>query len=127
MRQIPCAGKEPQERSALVRDVVADRPAQHRIASLERIEHRALGHLTFDVERHFPVDFRELPQMCGKHDSDHGTVWTSTDSTAGRSRTIGAQLSPASADAYTCPPLVPKYTPHESSESIDMASRSTLT
>ena len=38
----------------------------------------------------------------------HGSVWTSTESTAGRSRTIGVQLSPASADAYTCPPVVPK-------------------
>jgi hypothetical protein len=26
----------------------------------------------------------------------------------------GHQLPPASADAYTCPPVVPKYTPHES-------------
>ena len=38
----------------------------------------------------------------------HGRVCASTDSTAGRSRTIGAQLSPASADAYTWPPVVPK-------------------
>src|SRR5712671_6443397 len=53
----------------------------------------------------------------------HGSVCTSTDSTAGRSRTIGAQLSPASAEAYTCPPLVPKYRPHLSSESTAMASR----
>src|ERR1700722_6030017 len=28
----------------------------------------------------------------------HASVWTSTDSTAGRSRTIGLQLSPASAE-----------------------------
>src|SRR5208282_1003088 len=39
-------------------------------------------------------------------------VCTSTESTAGRSRTIGAHESPASAEPYTCPPLVPKYTPH---------------
>src|SRR6266852_7164541 len=63
---------------------------------------------------------------------DHGSmsqasVCTSTDSTAGRSRTIGAQLSPASADAYTCPPVVPKYTPHLSSESTAIASRNTFT
>ena len=38
----------------------------------------------------------------------HARVCTSTESTAGRSRTIGFQLSPASAEAYTCPPLVPK-------------------
>ncbi len=38
----------------------------------------------------------------------HGRVCTSTESTAGRSRTMGAQLSPALAEAYTCPPVVPK-------------------
>src|SRR5206468_3694669 len=39
---------------------------------------------------------------------DHASVCTSTDITAGKSRTIGFQLSPVSADAYTCPPDVPK-------------------
>jgi hypothetical protein len=39
--QIPLAGEEPQERSALAGDVVADRPAQHRIAGLQRLEDRA--------------------------------------------------------------------------------------
>src|SRR6267378_1083322 len=57
----------------------------------------------------------------------HASVCTSTESTPGRSRTMGAQLSPASADAYTCPPLVPKYMPHLSSESTAMASRNTFT
>src|SRR5438128_2289262 len=38
----------------------------------------------------------------------HPSVCTSTESTAGRSRTIGFQLSPASAEAYTWPPVVPK-------------------
>jgi len=63
--------------------------------------HRALRDLTRDLELHFAVDARQLPQMRRKHDSDHGSVWTSTDSTGGRSRTIGAQLSPASVEAYT--------------------------
>src|SRR5437016_6288178 len=57
----------------------------------------------------------------------HASVCTSTESTPGRSRTIGDQLSPALAEAYTCPPLVPKYMPHLSSESTAMASRNTLT
>src|SRR5204862_7682006 len=42
----------------------------------------------------------------------HGSVWTSTESTGGSSRTIGGQLSPASAEAYTCPQAVPTYTTH---------------
>ena len=110
-----------------LRDVVADRPAQHRIAGLERVEDRALRDRALDLELHLAVDVRQRPQMRRKHHSDHGSVWTSTESTAGRSRTMGAQVSPASADAYTCPPVVPKYTPHESSESTAIASRSTLT
>src|SRR2546426_1701400 len=125
--QILLAGEDPHKRAALLRDVIADRPAQHRIAGLERVEDRALRGLTLDVERHLAVDVRQRPQMCRKHDSDHGSVWTSTESTAGRSRTMGAQVSPASADAYTCPPVVPKYTPHESSESTAIASRNTFT
>src|SRR5437879_474478 len=121
------AAEEPPERSALLRDLIADRPAQHRVAGLERVEDRALRGLTLDVELHLAVDARQRPQMCREYDSDHSSVWTSTESTAGRSRTMGVQLSPASVDAYTCPPVVPKYTPHESSESTAIASRKTLT
>src|SRR5207244_8385935 len=118
---------KPEERPALLVDWAANRPAQHRIAGLERVEHRALRGRTLDLERHLAADARQRPQMCREHDSDHGSVCTSTESTAGRSRTMGAQLSPASADRYTCPPVVPKYTPHESSESTAIASRNTLT
>src|SRR6266508_127037 len=123
--EVLLAGEESHERSALLRDVVANRPAQHGIAGFERVEHRALRDLTADVELHLAVDVRERPQMCGEHNPDHGSVWTSTDTTDGRSRTIGAQRSPASAEAYTCPPVVPKYTPHGSSASTAIASRST--
>jgi hypothetical protein len=38
----------------------------------------------------------------------YASVCTSTLNTAGRSRTIGFQLSPASAEQYTWPPVVPK-------------------
>src|SRR5436309_586395 len=121
------AGEAPHERPAPLRDLVADRPAQHRIGGLERVEDRALRDRTVDLERHLAADVRQLPQVRREDDPDHGSVWASTDSTAGRSRTMGAQLSPASADAYTCPPVVPKYTPHGSSESTAIASRSTFT
>src|SRR2546427_11844797 len=125
--QILLAGEEPHERAPLLRDLVADRPAQHGIAGLERVEDRALCGLTLDVELQLAGDVRQRPQMRREHDPDHGSVWTSTDTTDGRSRTMGAQLFPASADAYTCPPVVPKYTPHGSSESTAIASRNTLT
>src|SRR5207245_9861478 len=95
--QILLAGEEPYERSSLLRDVVADRAAQHRIGGLERVKDRALRRLTVKVERHLVVDMRERPQMRGKHDSNHteahdhhtpasdgGSAWTLTDSTARR-------------------------------------------
>src|SRR5712691_7614329 len=126
MGQIPFAGEEPQERPALLRDVVANRAPQHRIAGLQRVEHRTLCDRTIHLELHVAGHTRQRPQMRWKDNCNHGSVWTSTESTAGRSRTMGAQLSPASAEAYTCPPVVPKYTPHGSSESIAIASRSTF-
>jgi hypothetical protein len=52
--------------------VVAERPAQHRIAGLERVEDRALRRLTLDIQHHLIVDTRERPQMRREHDSDHG-------------------------------------------------------
>src|SRR5215472_7167377 len=107
--------------------MVADCAAQHRIASLERVDDRALRDWTIDLELHLALNAGQTSQMRRKHDANHGSVWTSTDSTAGRSRAMGAQVSPASADAYTCPPVVPKYTPHLSSKSTAIASRSTFT
>src|SRR5438046_3812806 len=129
MSQVPLARKEPQERPSLLGDVVADRAAQHGIARLERIQYRGARDRPppGDVERHLAFDLRQRAQVRRQHHADHASVWTSTDSTAGRSRTMGAQLSPPSADPYTCPPVVPKYTPHGSSESTAIASRSTFT
>src|SRR5690242_3742857 len=106
MGQILFTGEEPDERAPLLRDVVADRPAKRRIRGLERVEHCALGHLTLYIKLHFAVYAGKCPQMRWKNHPDHDSVCTSTESTAGRSRTIGAQLFPASADAYTCPPVV---------------------
>src|SRR5262249_41493979 len=106
---------------------IADRPAEHGVGRLEGVEHRALRHLALDLEPHLAVDARQLPQVRGEDDADHGRVCTSTERTAGRSRTMGAHWSPASAEPYTCPPVVPKYTPHGSRESTAIASRSTFT
>ncbi len=121
------AGKETHKGPAPLRDVVADRPAQHRIAYLDRVEDRADRNRPLNLELDFAADARQSPQVWRQHDSDHASVWASTENTAGRSLTIGAQLSPASAEPYTCPPVVPKYTPQESSESTAIASRNTLT
>src|SRR6266852_1833139 len=127
VRQILLACEEAQEGTALLCDVIADGAAQHWILGLEGIDHRTHCGLAADFELHFTADARKSAQMWREYDPNHGSVWTSTESTAGRSRTMGAQLSPASAEAYTCPPVVPKYTPHLSRESTAMASRKTLT
>src|SRR5258707_14342462 len=55
MRQILSTGEEPHKRTALVRDVLANRPAQHRIAGLERVEDRALRGLALDLELHLAI------------------------------------------------------------------------
>src|SRR5262249_22710178 len=127
VRQIFLACEEPHKRPALLRHVVADRTTQGRILSLERVEDRALRDRALDLELRLPIHARQRPQMGWEIDSYHGSVCTSTEGTAGRSRTIAAQESPPSADAYTCPPVVPKYTPHESSVSTAIASRNTFT
>jgi len=99
MRQIFLAREEAQKRPALLRDLVPNRPAQHGIAGLQRIKHRPLRDRRHNFKLHFAANMRQRSQMLWQYDSNHGSVCTSTDSTAGRSRTIGAQLSPASADA----------------------------
>src|SRR6266568_784690 len=112
--------------------MVTDGAAKHRIGSFQRIQCLADGGLSFDCDLHLvTMDAGKIPQMRRQLDPDgncaHASVCTSTERTGGRSRTIAVQLSPASAEAYTWPPLVPKYTPHESSLSTAIASRRTLT
>jgi hypothetical protein len=127
MRQIFLTCKKSQKRSSLQRSMIANRPLQRWILCLQRIQHSPLRNRPGDVERHLTLDARQRSQMRRQFNPDHASVWTSTERTAGRSRTIGVQLSPESDDPYTCPPVVPKYTPHASSESTDIASRSTFT
>src|SRR3954451_1271329 len=127
MRHILTAGKKPQQWTALATNMIANGPTQHRIARLERVEDRASRHVAINLELHIPTHARERSQVCRQHNHNHVSVWTSTESTGGRSRTIGAPVSPPSGEPYTCPPVVPKYTPHESSESTVIASRSTFT
>jgi len=98
MRQVLLAGKETQEGSTLTARVIADRPLQHGIAGFEAIEHGAEGYRSWDFERDLETYMRQRAQMRREYDSNH-SVCTSTESTAGRSRTMAFQLSPASADA----------------------------
>ncbi len=99
MRQILLAREESQKRPPLLRDLIPDRPPQHGITSLKRIKHRSLRDRTIDLKLDFAAGVGQRSQMLREYDPDHGSVCTSTDNTPGKSRTIGAQLSPASAEA----------------------------
>ena len=51
-----------------------------------------------NVELHFAGGSCERAKMDREDDADHGRVCTSTESTAGRSRTMGDQWSPESGE-----------------------------
>src|SRR5271156_3856413 len=99
MRNVFLAGEEAQEGAPLLGDVVADGAAQHGIAGFESIQDGAGSNRARDVQLDISFDAREGAEMRRKHDPDHGRVCASTERTAGRSRTMGAQLSPASREA----------------------------
>ena len=98
-RDVLPAGEEADEVTTLRRPVTSDRPPQNRVRRLERVEDRALGRALLGVEAHLAVNAGQRSKMLRKGDANHGNVWASTESTAGRSRTIGVQLSPESGDA----------------------------
>jgi hypothetical protein len=79
--------------------MVANCPTQHWITSFECIEDGALCNRTLDFDADLAADARQRSQMRWEYDLNHGRLWTSTDTTAGRSRTMGAQVSPALAEA----------------------------
>jgi hypothetical protein len=56
--------------------MVTDRPAQHRIASLERVEHRALRDWAGHVEFYIAPNMRQRSEMRRKDNSDHDGVST---------------------------------------------------
>jgi hypothetical protein len=92
--QVLAGGKKTHEGPPLEGVVVADRPAQRGIALLERVEDGPQRGRPFDLESDLRLRAAEPSQRRGNLDADHGSVWTSTERTAGRSRTIGAQVSP---------------------------------
>src|SRR5690349_14542758 len=103
VREVFLAGKEAEERPANSGDLVADRPSQRRVARFHGVEHGPEGR-RLDLHLHVALDLREPPQKLRQlYPDGHGSVCTSTDNTAGRSRTMAFQVSPPSADAYTWP------------------------
>ena len=90
--------------------MLAYRAAELREFFLQRVEDTALrdGAAVADVNFNLARRVGEVLQMLREDDSDHCSVCTSTDNTAGKSLTIGFHESPLFGEQYTCPPVVPK-------------------
>lgn len=70
MRQIFLAGEEAQERTTLLRRVIANCSLEHRVAFFERIQNRSLRDRTFDWNLNLVADVRQRAKMLGKLDSN---------------------------------------------------------
>ena len=79
--------------------MVPNRPAQDRMTFFQGIQDAAQRNWLRDINLHFACDAREVSQMIRQLNADHGSICTSTEQTAGKSRTMGFQLSPLSAEA----------------------------
>lgn len=106
--EILLAGEEADQGSPLFGGLITDGAAEHGIFGFESVEDGALGDWAGDIKLDLAADVGQGSKVLGEDDSDHGSTCASTDNTAGRSRTMGFQLSPPPADAYTWPPVVPK-------------------
>lgn len=93
-REVLFAGEEAEEGTALEGAVVADGSAKHGVTGFNGIEDGAKGDGRWNVENDLGVDVSEVAQVVGELDADHASVWTSTERTAGRSWTMGCQVSP---------------------------------
>ena len=66
MRRIFLASEEPDEWPALLCDVIANGPLQHRIARLKRIQDRALGGRSFHFRLTSPLLRDSVRKCAGK-------------------------------------------------------------
>src|ERR1700730_12002613 len=98
VRNIFAANKETNQRSALECSVFANRSAQNWIFIFERVEQRFYRRGSVKIDMYLVADFCQRSQVMRKNNANHFRVCASTESTAGRSRTIGVQESPASLD-----------------------------
>jgi hypothetical protein len=69
-RKILLAGEEAQEWTAGERNVVANRPAQHGVSSLEGIENGSLRGRSIDLELDFVAHVGQCAQVLRELDSD---------------------------------------------------------
>ena len=100
MREILAPHEETHERPSLTRDRITDRTAQRRKCRFESVEDRRGADGSCDVDFHFASHARQSLEMRRQKNPDHrvahAKVCTSTDKTAGRSRTMASQESPSS-------------------------------
>jgi hypothetical protein len=80
VRDIPFACEEPYERSALLRDLIANGPAKGGVGGLERVENRALCDRTGDVALQLCGELREPAQRRRQHYPDHVVVISVSES-----------------------------------------------
>jgi hypothetical protein len=99
MRQIFAAGKKSDHRPASLGYMITYCPPQHWIFGFNSVQERALSYFSVELKVYFAIDIGERTQMRRKNNAYHGNDCTSTESTAGKSRTMGFHVSPASADA----------------------------
>ena len=99
MREIALAGKKAKEGPAFASLAVPDGAAKRGETPFKFIEHTGRSHRCGDFKRDLVLLASKILQMPRQNHADHESVWTSTETTAGRSRTIADQLSPASAEA----------------------------
>ena len=83
----------------LVNRVVADGTAEIGMARFDGIESGAQSNRSIHLQLNLAVYARKRAQMIGQEDADHGSVWASTERTAGRSRTSAVHVSPLSGEA----------------------------
>src|ERR1700677_3433499 len=74
MCQILLTREEAQKRPSLQRDMIANRPTQHGIARLDRIEHRAQRDEAFDFYLQLSAHARQGSQMWREDNAHHENV-----------------------------------------------------
>jgi hypothetical protein len=99
VRQVFLAREEANEGPTPLGGRIAERPAQHGVCSLESIEEQPLCRRILDAELDLASGSGQGAEVVGQNDPYHDRVWTSTERTRGRSRTIDCQLSPSSGEA----------------------------
>src|SRR4051812_36998266 len=99
MRQIFAARKKTDHWPANLGHMITHCPAEHRIFRFNRVQQRALSQRSVQLKSYLALEVRQRSQIRRKNNANHGSVCASTDKTAGKSRTIGFHLSPASAEA----------------------------